>query len=272
MTVSSEKYYEEFLHFAKRIAQEAGSLIMVYHERRREPIWTSPTHFKTAADDASDALMRKAIVEAYPDHNILSEEGLSRERQSRYTWVLDGIDGTIGFRTGITDHFSVCVAFCEEWTPVVGVVYAPKRGECYVAAKGNGAFLNDQAIRVSDLVNINQVLMGIDSGKHNRAANIPYLKKSMQPGGITCYLCTGCASVPLCLVGSGVYHAYLATSLEPEDMAAAVCIIREAGGKVTNLALEDWKLGGQDASILAANPVLHENLVDFFGLKKGGER
>jgi myo-inositol-1(or 4)-monophosphatase len=70
--------------------------------------------------------------------------------------------------------------------------------------------------------------------------------------------------VCLALVASGGLDAYLATSLNPEDMAAAVVIIREAGGKVTNLKSFEWKLG--DESILAANPELHKKLFEFFGL------
>ena len=76
---------------------------------------------------------------------------------------------------------------------------------------------------------------------------------------------SACASVPLCLVAKGNLHAYLATSLLPWDMAAAVCIIREAGGRVTHLDGSDWKLGGR--SILACNPELHGKLLEFFKSK-----
>lgn len=252
------KRMSEYLSFAIGVATEAGQLVLDFHNRRLDPIWTSRTHFKTAADDASDTLIRKEIAEHYPGHNIWSEEGEPLEKGSPFTWVIDSVDGTIDLVTGITDHFSVCLALCEYKTPVIGVVNAVKRGELYSAEKGKGAFCNRKPIRVSDVTDINHVLMCADSGKDNRTSHLPYLKKLLGPKGIACPFSTGCASVPLCFVASGIMHAYLATSLEPEDMAAAVCLIREAGGKVTNLEYKEWQLG--DASILAANPVLHKKL------------
>ena len=254
-----------YLTFAIGLAEQAGQLMMSFYEQRLEPIWTSPTHFKTAADDAIDNLIRNAIIERFPNHNIWSEEGTSQEKGSKLTWVVDAVDGTIGLRTGITDHFAVCIALCEDKTPIVGVVNAPKRGELYTAERGKGAFCNGSPIRVSELENINQVLMGVDSGKYNRTAHLPYLEKLFGPKGITLPLSTGSASMILCLVASGIVHAHLATSLEPEDMAAAVCLIREAGGKATNLKGEEWQLG--DASILTANPILYDKLSELLELK-----
>ncbi len=144
------------------------------------------------------------------------------------------------------------------------MINAPLRKELYSAEIGKGAFLNGEPIHVSNTVEISKVLMGIDSGKFNRDAHLPFFKRAMAKDGITCPFCTGCASVCLALVASGGLDAYLATSLNPEDMAAAVVIIREAGGKVTELKGKEWQLG--DASILAANPNLHKNLSEFFHL------
>lgn len=118
---------------------------------------------------------------------------------------------------------------------------------------------------MSDLDDVAKVLMAADSGKHDRERLEPFRQKLI--GSITCCFGTGCASVPLVLVASGVTHAYIATSLEPEDMAAAVPIVREAGGVVTNLALEEWTI--TDESILAANPQLHAKLAAHMGLRKG---
>ena len=257
----NKKKNNNYLAFAVGIAKQAGRLIMDFHQRRLEPIWTSVTHFKTAADDASDNLIHNAIIKRFPDHNIWSEETALREKGSKFTWIIDAVDGTIGLRTGITDHFAVCIALYEDKIPIVGVINAVKRRELYTAERGKGAFCNGSPIRVSELTNINQVLMGVDSGKQERTKHLPYLEKLLEPGGISCYLSTGCASVPLCLVASGVMHAYLATSLEPEDMAAVICLIREAGGKVTNLKGKEWQLG--DKSILTANSELHQKLFNF---------
>lgn len=256
----------ELLKFAMDVAEKAGRNIMRYHGPQLERDYTDKTHFKTLVDDMNDKMAREMIAKRFPSHGILSEESAPHKGESDLTWVIDGIDGTINFSTGYTDHFSFCLGLCLGETPIMGVINAPKRNEFYTAEVGKGAFCNGKRIQVSNLADIHKVLMGSDAGKFNRTANLPYLAKLHSPEGVTCACLNFCASVPLCLVASGVIHAYLATSLNPEDMAAAVIIIREAGGKVTNLKNKEWQLG--DESILAANPVLHQKLVDFLEIGK----
>lgn len=254
----------EELGFAIQVVTEAGAVVLDFCRRRSEPIWTDRSHFKTAADDASEAIFRRLVAARYPNDTVWSEEGGRSQGTSSLIWVFDGVDGTIPMFRGITDHFAICLALCQGTRPIIGVVNAVKRQELYVAEAGHGARCNGQPIRVSTETEIGHVVMGIDSGKFSRDAHIPFIQRACQPDGIVAHLSSGCASVPLCLVASGVMHAYLATSLEAEDMAAAVCLVREAGGKVTNLEGKEWKLG--DQGILAANPVLHQNLSAFFGI------
>lgn len=254
------------LEFAIDVAQRAGSKLLTYHRQSMDAMWTGRNHFKTQADEEIDILAHTMVNLRYPDHGWYSEEGGFRWEGSADCWVVDALDGTINFLTGWSDHFAFCIAHCFASYADIGVVNAPLRKEFYAAEKGKGAFLNGKPISVSPLTEINKVLMWIGSGKHNRDAHIPYLKRLMQPDGVALPMTTGCASVPLCLVASGVIHAFLATSLSPEDMAAAVVIIREAGGKVTNLNGDEWTL--RDPSILAANPSLHEQLMELLKNEK----
>lgn len=261
-TEMSEKKFSQELRFAIEVATRAGEVISGFYDKRLDQSWTSRSHFKTAADDASEAIIREMIRVRYPGHNIWSEEGGRSDNNSAFTWVWDAIDGTIPMFFGISDHFCVCGALCKGTKPILGVANAVKRKEMYVGEIGVGAYCNGKPIRVSDETEISHVVIGIDSGKYSRDAHIPFLQKACGPGGTVTHLSGGCASVPLLLVASGVLHAYLATSLEQEDMAAATLIIREAGGRVTNLTGEEWKLG--DQSILAANPILHKRFGKFF--------
>lgn len=265
MTHDSEE--KKVLPFAIDIAKEAGEVLLDFQKRKLDPIWKSPTNFKTAADDASDTLICNAIHEKFPGHAIYSEEsGLFAKSSSEYLWVIDALDGTLGYTSDITDHFTVSIGLARGKKPIMGVLYAPKRKALYTAKEGLGATCNGKPIAVSSVTDINKVLMGIDSGKKKgmRASHLPYLTKLMGDDGITCPFMTACATVPLALVAEGRMHAYLATALEPEDMTAAVCIIREAGGKVTNLFGGEWET--DSASILAANPVLHQKLMQFLNL------
>ena len=255
----------EHLDFALDLAMWGGSIIMDLRENQRlKRIYTSRTHFRTVVDEEVDKMLSEEISRRFPKHGIYSEEGGGSLDVQKYTWVNDSVDGTINLWSGVTDHFGVCISLCRSGTPIIGVINAPLRKELYSAELGEGAFLNGVSIHVSNTIEISKVLMGADSGKFNRDAHLPYLKMALADSGITCHFCTACASVPLALVASGGLDAYLATSLGPEDMAAAVCIIREAGGKVTNLKGKEWQLG--DSSILAANSVLHDKLSEFFQL------
>ncbi len=252
------------LDFALDVAHDAGEMLLSYQKQVMERKYTSRTHFRTIADEEIDGMVVERIRGRYPDYSILTEESGDDAKKSPYQWVVDAVDGTINLWSGLYDHFAFCISLNYEGQPILGVVNAVGRGQCYYAQKGDGAYCNNNRICVADVDDIAQVLMGIDSGKDRRDAHIPYLAKAYGPGGVTFAGVSACASVPLTLVGSGVLHAYLATSLSPEDMAASVIIIREAGGKVTNLMGEEWSL--QDPSIFTANPALHGKLGSFFGI------
>lgn len=254
-----------YLQFAIDTALEAGNeILMKNYGKMQELEWNAKQHFRTEVDKMSDELIRRKIKENFPLHNIYSEEGKGLDQKSRFSWVVDPLDGTIPYRYGITDHFGVCISLLEDKTPIVGVVYAPKRGELYFAEQGKGAFCNDQPISVSLEENVNRVIMGLDGGKETetfkRANLAKYIEKIYSPNGITCFTASGCASVPLCLTASGKLHAYMALSLEPWDMAAAVIINREAGARVSNLKGQEWNI--DDESIVSANPKLHGKLLE----------
>lgn len=261
--------FSKELRFAIETAHRAGNLLMQYHGKENAPEWVTTTNFRTEVDKKSDKLIRTRIIEAFPEDDIYSEEQDPLNRGRKRKWVYDPLDGTIPFTTHTSDNFSVCIALIEDKTPVLGVVYMPKRDELYVAEIGRGAFCNDVPIRVSDQTNLNRSVLGLDGGKETeyfkRVDLASYVERFYSSDGISCFLAFGCASVPLCQVASGSPNrdlpgigrldSYIALSLEPWDMAASVPIIREAGGKVTTLDGKEWELG--EPSIMAANPTLH---------------
>ena len=255
-----------YLNFAIRTAKEAGNYLMSQYGKMQTLEWKLKTNFKTQVDDHNDELIRRRIKETFPDHNIYSEEQDALNRNSKFSWVVDPLDGTIPYRYGITDHFSVCIALARGKTPVLGVIYAPKRKELYTAEKDQGAFCNGKKIHVLDEDDVNHALVGLDGGKETssfkRASLAAYEAKLLSPDGVTCTFSSGCASVPLALTASGKLHAYMALSLEPWDMAAGVIINREAGANVTDIYGKKWTL--DDPSIITANPNLHKKLLSYF--------
>lgn len=270
----SLEFLEEYRDFAIKLAKEAGDrVLMKYYYDFQEQDWNARQHFKTKVDEESDKLIRKRINEKYPEHNIYSEEDVNKESGSKFSWVIDPLDGTIGYTRKMTDHFSVNIAFAIGKEPVVGVTYAPKRKELYQAVKGGGVYSSEfissySIISPSLEENINHAMIGFDSGKETkkfkRAVLAQYIEKLLAPNGMACTFCTGCASVPLAVTANGNYDGYVALSLQPWDMAAGVVINREAGNKVTNINAKEWDL--DDESILVANTKLHKKLLDLLNI------
>lgn len=254
-------------NFMIKLAFDAGKIQMRHYGKRHDLDWTTLNNLKTEADKEVAELVWKKIEKAYPDYSIYTEEKTAKITGHKRMYVVDELDGTNPYAWGFSDYFSFCIALCEDGIPFLGVVYAPKRRECYIAQVsrvGRFATRNGFPIGVSYPPDLSKVWIGIDTGKTHRTSDIPFIQKAKSDGGLAGIVTCGCASVPLCLVASGKLHAYLGTNLEPEDMAAAVVVLLGAGAKVTTLDGHNWKFG--DRTILVANPHLHEVLFDFFGL------
>jgi len=252
----------EFRDFIIDTATNAGRILMKYHGQIQKVTYKIKTDFKTQADDASDSFIRDRLHHRFPDYNIFSEEEKDFTTISPYSWVIDPLDGTFPFTFGTSDHFSVCISLVKDKTPVIGVIYAPLRKELYVAEQGEGVTCNGDKINCQNPSSLNKAMIAMDYGKLDRQALDIYHQKLLAPNGSLTPVTFNCASVPLCMVASGKIHAYLSHNLEPWDMAAAVVINKEAGAEVTTLDGKLWELGS--SSILAAHPILHNKLLDFF--------
>ena len=108
----------------------------------------SQSSIVTQADLKSDSLIVNMIRARYPDHNILSEESGFSYRKSKYTWVIDPLDGTSNFASSIP-WFGVLIALFENNMPVIGGAYLPVQNKLYIAEKGGGAALNGKSFRMA---------------------------------------------------------------------------------------------------------------------------
>ena len=93
----------------------------------------------TSADRAIESLLREAILERYPDHGIVGEEEDARAARSRYTWIIDPIDGTRAFMTG-SPLWGTLVGLVRDAAPLLGVLCQPVLGEVFLGAP-NGSWL-----------------------------------------------------------------------------------------------------------------------------------
>lgn len=188
----------------------------------------------TQADKLSEKLIINNIHTYYPTHSILSEEsGEETQKDSEYKWIIDPLDGTTNFSSGLP-LFSISIAIQKNGETVVGVVYAPYLNEVFHAIKGAGAFLNGNPIMVS---------RNSDPAKSVLATGFP-VDKNINPDNnldnvarimpqIRGLRRLGSAAIDLCYVAAGFLDGYWELNLHKWDIAAGELIVSEAGGKTT---------------------------------------
>lgn len=264
---------QEFLAVAERLAVAGGEVLMDYIPEMAK-VGTEfkgrSTELVTAADRAAEEVIVKGLLEAFPDHAILAEEGVLTPKgrasieSADHLWIVDPLDGTTNFVHGL-DYFSVAVALAIRGEPVVGVVHAPAMGRTYTAARGCGAHCNSRPIRVTDTDQVAAALVatGFSYNRSEPGAddNTQRLAKALH--AVRDLRRFGSAELDLCLTGEGSFDAYWELYLAPYDVAAGSVVVCEAGGVVTDLVGgDDWLYGGQ---ILASNGGVHAEMLALVG-------
>ena len=128
--------------------EAAGKIqLKAFNEDNQIKIKESISNIVTPVDHASEKCIIDIIGQSFPGHNILSEEYGFINNASRYTWVVDPLDGTSNFAAGLP-WFGVLIALFKGNEPFMGGAYLPVQNSLYFAEKKRGAFLNNQKIRV----------------------------------------------------------------------------------------------------------------------------
>ena len=133
-------------------ASERASKILIRDFGEIEKLQVSkkgPTDFVTNSDLKTEKVIIEELKKAKPNFSILSEEsGMENNKDKDNIWIIDPIDGTINFLHGIP-HFAISIALKSNNEIVSGVIFDPIKNEIFYAEKDNGAFYNNQRIRVS---------------------------------------------------------------------------------------------------------------------------
>jgi myo-inositol-1(or 4)-monophosphatase len=223
------------------------------------------------ADLEAETAIVAVIRKAFPDHAVLGEElhggdGVSESvLKSKHLWIVDPIDGTNNFVHRIP-HFGVSVAYYHDGQPACGAMGNPIRDDWFIAARGQGAFHNDQRAQVTDNSRLEEALIGFgyyyDRGammEATLAAVGDLLRRNIH--GVRRM---GAATLDLAYVGLGCFGAFFEYELAPWDFAAGRLFVEEAGGKVTTGRGESVPLA--KTSILASNGLLHEAVLELIAV------
>ena len=251
--------YEEYLTFAKDIANYAGEIMLKYFNQENGASYKGDKTIVTLADTEINSYLINKVKEKYPEHCVDGEE--EQFGKSNYVWVCDPVDGTAMYAR----HIPVAVfslALVIDGEPVVGVVYDPFTDSLYTAIKGNGAFKNNEKINVNDY-NLEDIRTVCHCDMWSKAKyNICNVYKELRK--VTRLNDIGSITRASCCVATGDYSLTIFTGTEHKhcDIAAAKVIVEEAGGKVTDLFGKEQRYDRSINGALISNGKVHKEVVD----------
>lgn len=249
------------------VARQAGAKILEYFRSPTLKITQKSISIDlvTEADKAAESVILDALLPRYPDHHFVGEEsgGSGAPMQdAEYRWYIDPIDGTTNFAHGLP-LFSVSIGLAtRDLEPLVGVVYHPAIGEMFSAARGLGAWVDDQPLRVSAIDTLEMAMMS--SGfPYNKATNPD--NNLAQWAAMTPLIAgerrLGSAALDLAYVAAGRLDGYWEMNLNLWDVMAGILLVREAGGRVTDYRGSARDVMGERCHVVASNGHLHETML-----------
>ena len=230
-------------------ACEKASKILIRDFGELEKLQVSkkgPRDFVTNSDVKAEKIIIEELKKARPNYSIISEEnGVENNKDTSNSWIIDPIDGTINFLHGIP-HFAISIALKSDDEITCGLIFDPIKDEMFYAEKNNGAFFNNQRIRVSKKNNLDECLFAVGKLKN-------------EPSFI--YRRSGCAALDIAYVASGRLDGYAQSNLNLWDIAAGIVLIKEAGGVINDIDLNSIK----NIKVLASSVEINAKFIEKLG-------
>jgi len=246
------------LALATEAAREAAALLL---ELRRSPAVgirskSSATDLVSEADEQAERAIVTAIRRLRPDDAIVAEEGSGAEGSSGVNWYVDPLDGTINYLYGIP-HWSVSICCADTTGPLAGVVFDPLRDELFSTSRGAGAYLGDRRLAVTDNRDLARALVATGFGYSAEQRRTQGRIIANVLGDVRDIRRFGSAALDLACVAASRVDAYFESVEKPWDWMAGALLVREAGGRVTELNPADAAF----PRIIASGPGIHDELV-----------
>ncbi len=227
-------------------ASEKASKILIRDFGEVEKLQISvkgPSDFVSNADTKAEKIIINELMKAKKNYSILSEESGSKINSDfENVWIIDPIDGTTNFLHGVP-HFAISIALKSNNEIVSGLIYDPIKDEIFYAEKNNGAFFNNQRIKVSKKKDIEGCLFGT-GGKEKIEVDLITRK-------------SGSAALDMAYVAAGRYDGYFQNNLNLWDIAAGIIIVKEAGGIINEINLSK----NDNIKIRASSTAINEKML-----------
>tara|TARA_B100000123_G_scaffold118135_1_gene87081 strand:- start:179 stop:967 length:789 start_codon:yes stop_codon:yes gene_type:complete len=246
----------------KACMKASRSLIRDFGEIENLQVSTKgPGDFVTSADKRTEKILIDELQKAHPEYGIITEEtGIINKSNTEKRWVIDPIDGTMNFLNGIP-QFAISIGYEEKGEIICGVIFNPIINEMFIAEKGNGAYLNNSRIRVSNKNKIKDALLVTGGPKGNSKIKnkifSEYINVSNNVSNVRKF---GSAALDIAYVACGRFDGYWQRELNYWDIAAGIIILKEAGGFIN--FFEEDKDNPLKKNIIASNSNIHNELLD----------
>ena len=230
---------DAFLALASGLADAAGEAIRPHFRQRITVDAKADLSPVTVADRDAEAAMRRLIAARFPEHGIIGEEYGAERAEAEFVWVLDPIDGTKSFISGVP-LFGTLIALAHQGRSILGVIDQPISRERWIGAAGQPTIFNGTAIRCRPCPSLATATVfstspdmfpGADAEAHRRVAAAAKLVRY----GADCYAYG--------LVALGFVDIVIEASLKPYDFSAMAPVVEGAGGIAT-----DWQGRALDLS------------------------
>ncbi len=254
-----EQEIQKHLKVAKNAALKAGKYLADNFGKKHTANFKSKNDVGLAVDIESERIILDILKEKFPTHNFYSEEFGKVDNNSKYTWVIDPLDGTNNYFASIP-YFSVSIALLLENEIIVGIVYNPVSNQFFEATQNGGAFLNGNRIESSlnddfkkSVCSFIQGHMVATSEHISKEANAIKNQLSKNSRRV---LTTWAPALDWALLAYGGIDVLVSFESEVEDMYAGLLIAKEAGVKIKNFKKNDFRIG--DKRVVASNELLYE--------------
>ncbi|MDR6263504.1 inositol monophosphatase family protein [Roseobacter sp. N2S] len=244
------------LRMALDITKDAAAVAMSHFRNSPDIATKSDQSPVTVADTQTEQAIRDGLARAFPSEAIFGEE-FGRSGDSQDIWIIDPIDGTRSFITGLP-LFGMLLGYLQGGQPQLGIIRMPALNEVYAGAVGQGARCNGAAIAVSDCKTLSTARLFVNEGDKLAAHEPQVFARLIHSGelrrmGADCY--------PHALVARGLVDAVVDYDLQPYDYLPVSAVVQAAGGVMTDWQGNPLTMESDGRTLTAATPELHAELL-----------
>ena len=245
---------QEFIAFANRLADAAGDVVRPYFRRELAVEFKAPDSPVTEADHAVEARLREIIGDSYPSHGIIGEEQAAVNPEAEFVWVIDPIDGTRLFISGVP-LFTCLIALVRGGAPLLGVIDQPVIGDRWLGAEGRDTTFNGKIVRSRACANLSEAVLCTSNPAYFEGPDIAAFERLRDAAGWTQY--SG-DSYGVGLIANGSMDLAVESDLGVHDFLSWGPVIAGAGGMVSDWHGAPLSLQTGDKILVSGDAGLHD--------------